>query len=212
MQYTRCVDMPLADQQIEYGLRHLRRVDPVMRGLIKQAGPYTLKRRRNRFHALVSSIISQQISGSAARAIRQRLHDYFAPDSLSPQGLSKLTPETLRMLGLSAQKASYLLDLANRVASGDLRLEKMGRLSDEEVIEELIKVKGIGVWTAQMFLMFSLGRLDVFPHDDLGVRTAIRNLYRLEELPDKATSHRIAEPWRPYASIASWYCWRSLEL
>jgi DNA-3-methyladenine glycosylase II len=88
----------------------------------------------------------------------------------------------------------------------------LGRLTDEQVIEELIKIKGIGVWTAKMFLMFSLGRMNVFPHDDLGVRTAIRNLYELEELPDRATSDRIAEPWRPYASIASWYCWRSLEL
>ncbi len=183
-----------------------------MRGLIQRAGPYRLKLRRDRFHALVSSIISQQISGSASRSIRQRLHDYFAPDKLSPEGLAGLTPEKLRTLGLSSQKAAYLLDLAARVSSGDLRLEKLGRLSDEAVIEELIRVKGIGVWTAQMFLMFSLGRLDVFPHDDLGVRTAIRNLYKLDELPDKDTSHQIAAPWRPYASIASWYCWRSLEL
>jgi DNA-3-methyladenine glycosylase II len=88
----------------------------------------------------------------------------------------------------------------------------MGRMSDEDVIAELIQVKGIGVWTAQMFLMFSLVRPDVFPHDDLGVRTAIQNLYELDDLPDKATSHRIAAPWRPYATIGSWYCWRSLEM
>ena len=204
--------MALNAQEIERGLRHLRRADPVMRTLIQKAGPYTLKPRRDRFHALVSSIISQQISGSAARSIRQRLFDHAAPEKLSPGNLCRLTPDALRRLGVSPQKASYLLDLANRVVSGELRLETMGRRTDEEVIEELITVKGIGVWTAQMFLMFSLGRLDVFPHDDLGVRTAIRNLYELEELPDKATSHRIAEPWRPYASIASWYCWRSLEL
>jgi DNA-3-methyladenine glycosylase II len=204
--------MPLNAEQIDAGLRHLRRVDPVMRGLIRKAGPYSLKLRRNRFHALVSSIISQQISGTAAQSIRRRLHDHFAPQILSPQNLSQLTPEVLRTLGLSPQKASYLLDLAERVASRELRLNKLPRMTDEAVIEELIKVKGIGVWTAQMFLIFSLGRPDVFPHDDFGVRTAIRNLYELEELPDKATSHRIAEPWRPYASIASWYCWRSLDL
>jgi len=204
--------MALNPEEINKGLRHLRRADPVMRTLIRRAGPYKLKPRRDRFHALVSSIISQQISGSAARSIRQRLHDHVAPEKLSAENLSRLAPEMLRKLGVSPQKASYLVDLANRVVSGELRLERMGRLTDEEVIEELIKIKGIGVWTAQMFLMFSLGRLDVFPHDDLGVRTAIKNLYSLEELPDKKTSHEIAQPWRPYASIASWYCWRSLEL
>ncbi len=95
---------------------------------------------------------------------------------------------------------------------GSLRLNTLARLNDEEVIEALIQVKGIGVWTAQMFLIFSLGRLDVFPHDDLGVRVAIRNLYGLSDLPDKAASHRIAAPWRPYASVGAWYCWRSLDL
>ena len=204
--------MPLNAEQIDDGLRHLRRVDPVMRGLIRQAGPYTLELRRNRFHALVSSIISQQISATAAQSIRRRLHDHFTPEILSPQNLSQLTPDVLRTLGLSSQKASYLLELANRVASGELRLSRLPRMSDEAVIEELIRIKGIGVWTAQMFLIFSLGRPDVFPHDDFGVRSAIRKLYGLDELPDKATSHRIAQPWRPYASIASWYCWRSLEL
>src|SRR5206468_2966660 len=151
------------------------------------------------FQSLVSSIISQQISGSAARSIRQRLFDHLAPENLTSQKLGTLTPEALRSVGLSAQKASYLLDLAQRVNSGELRLEKMARLTDAEVIDELIKVKGIGVWTAQMFLMFSLGRLNVFPHDDLGVRTAIRDLYGLNDLPDKRTSQRIAEPWTPYA-------------
>jgi len=204
--------MALNSEEIEKGLRHLRRCDPVMRTLIRKAGPFAMKPRRDRFYALVSSIIAQQISGSAARSIRQRLLDHFAPEKLSAENLARLTPEVLRTLGLSVQKAAYLLDLANRVASGELRLERMGRMSDEEVIAELIQVKGIGVWTAQMFLMFSLGRPNVFPHDDLGVRTAIQKLYGLDDLPDKVTSHRIAEPWRPYATIGSWYCWRSLEL
>ena len=103
------------------------------------------------------------------------------------------------------------MDLAGRIRSGELQLERLARMTDDEVIQSLIQVKGIGVWTAQMFLIFSLGRLDVFPHDDLGVRVAIRNLYSLQDLPDKETSRRIATPWRPYASVASWYCWRSLE-
>jgi DNA-3-methyladenine glycosylase II len=103
-------------------------------------------------------------------------------------------------------------DLAAKVNDGTVNLRQIGRLSDERVLETLTKVKGIGCWTAQMFLIFSLGRPDVFPHDDLGVRTAIRDRYGLEDLPDKATSHTIAAPWRPYASVASWYCWRTLDL
>jgi DNA-3-methyladenine glycosylase II len=114
-------------------------------------------------------------------------------------------------LGVSPQKSGYLLDLADGVMSGEVRLDRMSRMPDDEVIEALVQVKGIGIWTAQMFLIFSLGRPDVFPHDDLGVRSAIRNLYGLDDLPTKEVSHKIATPWRPYASVASWYCWRSLE-
>jgi DNA-3-methyladenine glycosylase II len=115
-------------------------------------------------------------------------------------------------VGLSAQKASYLHDLSAKVASGVVQLRRVGRMTDEDVITELTQVRGIGVWTAQMFLMFSLGRLDVFPHDDLGIRTALKRLYGLGELPDRELSHKIAAPWRPYATIASWYCWRSHEV
>ena len=182
-----------------------------MRDVIRRAGPFRLKPRRDRFYSLVSSILSQQISGKAAASIRARLEDYVAPGNISAETLGRLKPPQLRGIGVSPQKATYLLDLAERVQSGVLKLDRLQRLTDNEVIEALIQVKGIGVWTAQMFLIFSLGRMDVFPHDDLGVRAAIRNLYGLEELPDKETSHRIATPWRPYASVASWYCWRSLE-
>jgi DNA-3-methyladenine glycosylase II len=198
-------------QKIGQALEHLRRADPVMRDVIRRAGPFGLKLRRDRFHALVSSILSQQISGKAAASIRARLEEYVAPERISPESLGRLTPRQLRAIGVSPQKAAYLLDLAERVGSGGLRLHRLARMADEQVIEALIQVKGIGVWTAQMFLIFSLGRLDVFPHEDLGVRVAIRNLYGLEDLPDKQTSYRIAMPWRPYASVASWYCWRSLE-
>jgi DNA-3-methyladenine glycosylase II len=118
----------------------------------------------------------------------------------------------LRLVGVSPQKAAYLLALVRHVNEGMLELRTIGRLSDEQVIQQLVQVKGIGRWTAQMFLIFSLGRFDVFPHDDLGVRSAIRLNYGLSELPDKATSHAVAQSWRPYASVASWYCWRSLEL
>ena len=203
--------MPFDQAKIHKAVRHLRAADPVMREVIRRAGPFRMRLHRDRFQALVYSIISQQISGKAATSIRTRLIEYLKPGEISPESLNRLTPERLRNLGISNQKARYLLDLAGRVASGELQLDRLGRFSDEKVIEQLVQVKGIGVWTAQMFLMFSLGRLDVFPHDDLGVRMAIKNLYGLDDLPDKHVSHRIATPWRPYASIASWYCWRSLE-
>jgi DNA-3-methyladenine glycosylase II len=203
--------MPSSAAEIERGLKHLRKSDPVMREVIRRAGAFNLKLKRDRFQALVQSILSQQISGKAAAAVRQKLEDLVGPAGLTPEHVSTLTHDQLRSAGLSKQKASYILDLSQRVHSGTLPLERLARLPDEAVIESLIEVKGIGVWTAHMFLIFSLGRLDVMPHGDYGVRSAIQKLYGLEELPNREACHRIAEPWRPYASIASWYCWRSLE-
>jgi DNA-3-methyladenine glycosylase II len=201
----------MRNEDIEEAVRHLRRQDPILKEVIRRAGPFTMRPHRNRFRALVFSILGQQISGKAAASIRGRLVEHLRPEEISPETIGRLTPETLRSLGISGQKASYLLDLAQRVRSGEVQLSRMARMKDEQVIEALVQVKGIGVWTAQMFLIFSLGRPDVFPHDDLGVRMAIRNLYDLDDLPTKEVSHKIAAPWRPYASVASWYCWRSLE-
>lgn len=192
--------------------RHLRRQDPTLRRLIDQVGPFTLKARRDRFGMLVRSIISQQISGKAARSIGKRLEELLAPATITPRALAARSIAELRSAGVSPQKAGYLHDLAAKVDSGVVRLSRTGRMTDDEVIAELVQVKGIGVWTAQMYLMFSLGRLDVFPHEDLGIRSALRNLYGLAELPDRETSLEIARPWRPYATIASWYCWRSHEV
>jgi DNA-3-methyladenine glycosylase II len=203
--------MPKPSAKIEQGVKHLRRADPVLRKVIVKAGPFAMKLKRDRFQALVFSIVSQQISGKAALAIRQKLIDRLGPDGFTPAYISTMPLEDLRAVGLSKQKASYILDLAQRVHAGTLPLERLARMSDEAVIEALIQVKGIGVWTAHMFLMFSLGRLDVLPHGDYGVRSAMQKLYNLDELPNRQTCHRIAESWRPYASIASWYCWRSLE-
>jgi DNA-3-methyladenine glycosylase II len=183
-----------------------------MKAMIDAVGPYTLRFERDRFAMLVRSIISQQISTSAARAIRNRLMDLVGADGLTAGSLARYTTDELRSVGLSPQKASYVADLATKVKDGAVDLRQIGRLSDEAVVETLTQVKGIGPWTAQMFLIFSLGRPDVFPHDDLGVRTAIRDRYGLDDLPDKATSHSIAASWRPFASVASWYCWRSLDL
>jgi len=203
--------MPPSAAEIERGVRHLRKSDPILREVIRRAGPYAMKLKRDRFQALVYSILAQQISGKAAAAMRKKLEDLAGPEGLTPRRISALSFEELRGAGLSRQKASYILDLAQRVHTGTLTLDRLARCSDDTVIESLIEVKGIGVWTAHMFLIFSLGRLDVLPHGDYGVRSAIQKLYGLEDLPDRETCHRIAERWRPYASIASWYCWRSLE-
>jgi len=204
--------MSFKSTDIAAARRHLRRSDPVLRGLIDRVGPFTLKVQRDRFNMLVRSIVSQQISTAAARSIRLRLEGLVEPDPLTPANLAALTAAQLRSAGISPQKAGYLMDLADRVARGHTRLARIGRLDDDEIIEELTAIRGVGRWTAQMFLIFCLGRLDVFPHDDFGVRKAIRDLYGLADMPDKAASHEIAAPWRPYASIASWYCWRSLDL
>jgi DNA-3-methyladenine glycosylase II len=197
---------------VKSAIVHLRRNDPVMKDVIGRVGPFALRPRRDRFQMLVRSILSQQISVHAAQAIRARLEALAAPQALSPENLAALSMDQLRAVGVSLQKAKYLLSLATMVRDGALPLNAMGRLSDDAVIERLVQVKGIGVWTAQMFLIFSLGRPDVLPCDDLGIRQAIRKLYGLPALPDKATSLRIAAPWRPYASVASWYCWQSLKL
>jgi DNA-3-methyladenine glycosylase II len=198
--------------KVEAAIRHLKKVDPVMGRLIKQAGPFTLKLNRDRFGMLVRSILSQQISTKAAQSIRQRLDQLIHPDPISAESIFKRTDDELRSVGLSRQKTSYLKDLCVCVLEQRLRLDRIARLSDEDVIEQLVQVKGIGRWTAQMFLIFSLGRLDVFPHDDLIVRSSMKELYGLEELPNKKKSHEIASTWKPYSSVASWYCWRLIDV
>src|SRR5215813_15375885 len=131
------------EEEIEQALRHLRRQDPIMREVIKKAGPFTMQPHRNRFRALVFSILGQQISGKAAASIRARLVEHLKPEEISPEAVGRLTPETLRSLGISNQKAGYLLDLAQRVSSGDVQLSRMARMKDEQVIEALVQVKGI---------------------------------------------------------------------
>lgn len=191
---------------------HLSRQDPRLAWLIKRVGPFTLKLEPDRFALLVRSILSQQISTKAARSIRIKLEAATNGGGLTPQGLAPLSDAELRIVGLSGQKVGYLRDLIAHVETGRLDLQTLHRHPDETVIEHLTAVRGIGRWTAQMFLMFSLGRLDVFPHDDLGLRAAMRELYELPEPPDKRTAIALAEPWRPYATIASWYVWRLSDL
>lgn len=204
--------MPAAKIDPAAAARHLRKADPILAGVIKQVGPCTLKPQRDRFNMLVRSIISQQISTAAARSIRAKLEALIAPARVSPEVLAQFSVEQLKSAGLSSQKATYLHDLSAKAADGTLRLKIIGRLKDEEVIEELIQVKGIGRWTAQMFLIFSLGRPDVFPPDDLGIKVALRNLYGLSDLPTKTAAHAIAAAWTPHSTFATWYLWRSLDL
>jgi len=204
--------MPYRSQDVAAAIKHLGKVDPVLKDLIRRVGPFTLKTHRDRFDLLVRSILSQQISTKAARAIRLRLAERVGPDGINPASIARLSDLDLRAVGLSGQKVSYLRDLTEHTLSGRLPLHKLGRMDDETVIERLVEVRGIGRWTAQMFLMFALGRLDVFAHDDLGLRSSLKQLYGLADLPDKKTSHAITEPWSPYRTIASWYCWRLSDL
>jgi DNA-3-methyladenine glycosylase II len=189
---------------------HLRKRDRVLRKVIDRVGPCRLRPRRDRFATLVHSIVAQQVSGKAAKAIFGRLQDRVN-HQVTPDALAQLDLQELRSLGLSRQKAGYLLDLAEKTRNGLVRFTRFGRMTDEAIIDELTQVKGIGRWTAQMLLIFSLGRQDVLPVDDFGIRSAVRNLYGLADLPKKQETHEIAEPWRPYASVASWYLWRSLD-
>ena len=190
--------------------RYLARRDPVLKAIIRTIGPCSLRYRPDRFAALVRSIISQQISTKAAAAIAARFESILASTGITPAAVLALSPEALRTAGLSAAKTRALYDLAEKIQDGTVPLKRIHKLPDEEVIASLLPVMGIGRWTAEMFLIFSLGRLDVFPVDDGGVRTAIRKQYGLSETPTKATLVERAEPWRPYRSIATWYFWRSL--
>jgi DNA-3-methyladenine glycosylase II len=189
---------------------HLSAADPVLARLVAAIGPPHLRHEPHLFTALVSAIVGQQISVSAASAIRARLAARCGPDqALTPEALLALTHDDLRAIGLSRAKEAYVTDLAAKVASGAVDLATIHQLPDEEVIAELTRVKGIGRWTAEMFLIFSLGRPDVLPVDDLGFRSRVRRHYNLAALPQAAELRALGEPWRPYRSFGTWYLWRS---
>jgi DNA-3-methyladenine glycosylase II len=189
--------------------KHLARKDALLKQLIRSVGPCTLGFDLDHFAVLAKSIISQQISGKAAKAIQARLLTTLPKSGLAPTGLLKLSDEQMRGAGLSANKARSLRDLAEKVKSREVPLRRLHAMEDEDVIAHLIPVRGIGRWTAEMFLIFSLGRMDVLPVDDFGLRSGVRDVYSLLELPDKESLTERAEPWRPYRSIATWYLWRS---
>jgi 3-methyladenine DNA glycosylase/8-oxoguanine DNA glycosylase len=190
---------------------HLRAADPVLARIVDVVGPAPLRIDRSpAFAALVESIVYQQISGKAAAAIHARLCAALGRRIPRPRDVTAASDEALRAAGLSRVKIAYLRDLAVRAVSG-LPLRSLSRLDDEQVVEALVQVKGIGRWTAEMFLMFRLLRPDVLPVGDYGIQKAMQREYRLRKLPKPAVMQRIAAPWRPYRSVACWYLWRSLD-
>jgi DNA-3-methyladenine glycosylase II len=195
----------------EEAIEHLRRVDPEHFGpLIERVGPCLLRPRPDRFGTLVRAIVGQQISSRAAAAIAGRLQA-LAGDTYEPEALIALGEDALRSVGLSGVKARYLLNLSEAVASGAVPVDQLDGWDDEAIVESLTSVKGIGVWTAEMFLIFALNRPDVLPVGDLGVRVGIRDRHGLGELPKPQQCRVLAEPWRPFRTIASWYLWRSAD-
>jgi 3-methyladenine DNA glycosylase/8-oxoguanine DNA glycosylase len=194
-------------------VRHLKRADPVLAGIIETVGPCRLQvnDEGTHFQALTRSIVFQQLSGKAARTIYLRVAELFPGGIPTPEGVLAASDEQLRSAGLSRQKIAYLRDLATRVASGELPLDDVEEMDDDVLIAHLVQVKGIGRWTAQMFLMFRLGRPNVLPELDLGIQNAIRKAYRKRKRPTPKDVKRIGAKWSPHSSVASWYLWRSLE-
>jgi DNA-3-methyladenine glycosylase II len=192
-------------------IKHLKKSDPVIAAIIQRVGAYAIEYRDPSFETLVRSIVYQQLSGRVASVIFGRLHAAAGEEQLTPAGIMKFRPEKMRKLGLSAQKTLYIRELAKHTRRGSIQFENLPDSDDAFVIEHLTRVKGIGVWTAQMFLMFALRREDVLPVADLGIRSAMKKAYSLEDLPKPAEMEKIAAAWKPYTSIACWYLWRSLE-
>ena len=192
---------------------HLKKVDPVLGRVIDQVGRYRgwPDSQGSHFDAIARSIVFQQLSGKAAGTIHGRFQGLYGGRTPLPAELVDTSDEKLREIGLSRQKSAYLKDLAARVVAGDLPVDTLHELTDDEIITALTRVKGIGRWTAQMFLMFRLGRPDVLPDLDLGIQKGIQRAYRLRKLPPPERVKKIGAKWAPYRTIASWYLWRLLD-
>jgi DNA-3-methyladenine glycosylase II len=194
-------------------VKHLRTVDPVLSGIIDSIGPcrMTVAHELSHFEALARSIVYQQLSGKAAATIYGRFEALFPGSRPQPKKLLELEELLLRGAGLSRQKAAYLQDLARLVTAGELPIEELGKFPDAEVVTHLTRVKGVGRWTAQMFLLFRLGRPDVLPELDLGIQKAVQRVYGLRKRPTPERVLKIGMKWAPHRSVATWYLWRSLE-
>lgn len=214
-------------------IRHLQQADPVMAGIIERIGPFQMRYREPSFDSLARSIVFQQLHGKAAATIFERLRcacssgpgsptraergeapspHTLNQDGLTPASVLALSEAQMRACGLSRQKLSYLRDLAQRTAAGEIDFARLPEMSDEDVIEHLTRVKGIGVWSAQMFLIFALRRPNVMPTADYGINAAIKKAYRKRLMPKPKQVLKIARPWQPYCSVACWYLWRYAEL
>jgi DNA-3-methyladenine glycosylase II len=192
-------------------MAHLRRADPVLGALIERIGPYEVPFSQPDFTLLAQSIINQQLSGKAAATIYGRLVAALRPHPINAAGVLRFSVEELRAMGISTPKARYLLDLAEKTRARKILWSRLPDMPDDEVIAHLTEVKGIGLWTAQMFLMFALRRLDVLPVADIGVQNAVQKLYGMKEKPKAAALEALGEKWSPYRSVACWYLWRSLD-
>lgn len=192
--------------------RHIAKADPVMRDIVKRVGPYHLEIRGAPYESLLRAILYQQLAGAAAAAIERRFLAIFGNRIPASQELLAVSAEELRAAGVSRQKAGYMRSLAEHFDAGALSDRHLRRATDDEVIEHVTQVNGIGRWTADMLLLFCLGRPDVLPIGDLGVRASMRTAYGLDALPTPAQMEEVAEPWRPYRSAATWYLWRRSDI
>ena len=185
--------------------------DPRLAKIIMQVGGYNVKITKNRYQSLVEAIISQQLSGFAANSIIKKFKKLSKSKFPKPSDVTKTSDSKLHTTGLSKMKIVYIKELSKKIESKKLNMRKISTKSDEQVIEVLTDVKGIGRWTAEMFLIFSLGRLDVLPVGDLGLKKGIQSMYSLKDLPKKEQIEQLAESWKPYRTVATWYLWKSLE-
>jgi DNA-3-methyladenine glycosylase II len=192
-------------------INYLKKADPVLSAVIVRTGVYRMRYNPPEFHTLAEAVVYQQLNGTAAVTIFKRF-TVLAGDPVMPEGILKLTDAQLRSVGLSRQKSSYLKDMAERASRGELDFTRLPKMSDDEVIKHLTQVKGVGVWTAHMFLMFALRRPNVLPTGDYGIRLAIKRLYKKRKMPKPEVMTKIAKPWEPYRSVACWYLWRSLDI
>lgn len=192
---------------------HLTKADPKLAPIVAEFGPCPIRPHGNYYWALIDAIISQQLSVKAAAAIERRFKDLFSSEAPKPEAILGKSVEALCTIGLSRSKANYIHDLAQHIYDGKLTFDRFTALTNEKIIDELVAVKGIGEWTAHMFLMFSMGRADVLAPGDLGIRGAVKKLYELKEVPKpeqiKARARR--NHWHPYETVACWYLWQSLK-
>ncbi|HTU47173.1 MAG TPA: DNA-3-methyladenine glycosylase [Bryobacteraceae bacterium] len=195
---------------MERATLHLKNADPILAGIIERVGPCQITLREPTFETLARSIAFQQLSGKAARTIFDRLRKAVGR-RFTATAFLKLSQEELRACGLSRQKIASLTDLAEHVARRQINFRKLTDLPDEEIVALLSQVRGVGVWTAQMFLIFALQRPNIMPLGDLGIRNAVRRAYGLSDLPDSTELAKLSKKWHPYCSVASWYLWRSLD-